>query len=154
MYFPKPGIKKDPVLRWNQSDRVFFGHGACHILAGVFLTKFPNSGFYAVRVVPKEGCAGNHVFVTNGAHSFDYHGYSSLDRLIAHHKKGWSERFPEWDAKMQHVDFSLLDTMSLNERKMLGPNQYLHNPIERALRFLSRFEHDHCMSSAYQSKCS
>lgn len=154
MYFPKPGIKKDPVRRWNQSDRVFFGHGACHILAGVYLNTFPNSGCYAVKIIPKEGYAGNHVFITNGVLAFDYHGYTSLNKLIAHYRKGWSNKLLGWDAEMQHVDFSLLDTQSLNERKMLGPNQYLHAPIERAIRFLSRFDHDHFMSIAYQTKCS
>ncbi|MCJ8298868.1 MAG: hypothetical protein MJK13_08040 [Pseudomonadales bacterium] len=142
MYFPKPGIKKDPVRRWKQSDRVFFGHGACHILAGVYLKKYPNSGFYAVRVIPVDGYVGNHIFVTDGIHAFDYHGYSQLNRLIEHHKKGWLDRFSGWNAKRERVDFSLLDTTSLNARKMLGPDQYLHNPIERALQFLTRFEHD------------
>lgn len=142
MYFPKPGIKKDPVRRWNQTDRVFFGHGACHILAGVYLQRFPDSGFYAVRIIPGEGLTGNHAFVTDGTRAFDYHGYSFLDQLIAHHTKGWQQRIPDWQATISNVDFPLLDTAALNAHKMLGPDQYLHNPVERAQKFIDRFNHE------------
>lgn len=151
MYFPKPGIKKNPVKRWNQSDRVFFGHGACHILAGVFLNKFPNKGFYAVKIAPNIGFPGNHIFVTNGVIAFDYHGYSVLSHLMAHHKKGWSQKNLGWDANIVRVDFPLLDTKSLNERKMLGPNQYLYNPLERAAQFLTRFDHKRLILAIYKN---
>ncbi len=46
MYVLKRGIKKDPERRWALPDRIFFGYGACHILAGTsqerveFLTEF------------------------------------------------------------------------------------------------------------------
>ncbi len=33
MYLLRPGIKENPVRRWNLPDRVFFAAGACHILA-------------------------------------------------------------------------------------------------------------------------
>jgi hypothetical protein len=78
MYVLKPGIKADPHRRWSLPDRVFFGHGACHILAGVFLDRPPLPYFYAERVIPAEGFAGNHVYVTNGIIAFDYHGYSRV----------------------------------------------------------------------------
>src|SRR5204863_8719252 len=34
MYVLKHGIKKNPEKRWALPDRIFFGHGACAILAG------------------------------------------------------------------------------------------------------------------------
>jgi hypothetical protein len=45
MYILKPGIKRDPERRWALPDRIFFGHGACHILAGVYLENPPLRGF-------------------------------------------------------------------------------------------------------------
>ncbi|MBU2712018.1 hypothetical protein [Zooshikella harenae] len=150
MYFPKPGIKKHPKKRWNQPDRTFFGFGACHILASVYLEKFTDKGFYALRIMPKAGFYGNHIFVTDGIVAFDFHGYSLKSQLIAHFWKGWAERNPGWEACIEVVDFPLLETASLNQRKMLGPNQYLHSPIERAEKFLNRFDHERLILSVYQ----
>jgi hypothetical protein len=141
MYVLKPGIKKDPQRRWALPDRIFFGHGACHILAGVFLERPPLAGFYAERVIPGEGFWGNHIYVTNGVIAFDYHGYSGRDRLLEHHRRGWSRRHDGWGCTIEAVDFRLLETAELNERKMLGPDQYLHDAIPRARRFIERVNH-------------
>jgi len=141
MYVLKPGIKNDPVKRWNLPDRIFFGNGACHILAGVFLQQISSNDFHAIWLKPNNDFPGNHIFVTDGDFAFDFHGYSKCERLIAHHGKGWAQRFPGWSASICRVDFSLLDTPSLNFRRMLGPEQYLFNPIPRAIQFLNRFKH-------------
>jgi hypothetical protein len=141
MYILKHGIKKDPVRRWALPDRIFFGHGACHILAGVFLRVPPMRGFHAERIVPAEGFAGNHIYVTDGTLAFDYHGYSGRERLLAHHAKGWSGYRPGWSATIETVAFDLLDTTELNRRKMLGPDQYLHDPKARAQMFIDRIYH-------------
>ena len=142
MYQLKPGIKRDPERRWALPDRVFFGHGACHILAGVFLLRSPLPGFHAERVIPGEGFSGNHIFVTDGRIAFDYHGYSNRLRLLLYHTAGWSDRYAEgWNCILERVDFDLLDTLELNERKMLGPDQYLDDPIARAERFIARVDH-------------
>jgi hypothetical protein len=122
-------------------ERIFFGHGACHILAGTYLARPPLRGFYAERIVPAEGFSGNHVYVTDSVVAFDYHGYSPRERLLAHHRKGWSARGPGWDCVVLPVDFDLLDTEELNRRKMLGPDQYLHDPVVRARRFIERVNH-------------
>jgi len=45
MYLLKPGVKGNPVRRWNLPDRVFFACGACHILAHAFLERFASTGF-------------------------------------------------------------------------------------------------------------
>ena len=128
MYILKSGIKRDPVRRWMLPDRIFFGHGACHILAGTYLLHPPVVGLYAERVVPADGFPGAHVYVTDGTVAFDYHGYSLRARLLAHHKKGWSRHCSGWTCEMVPVNFDLLDTLELNLRKMLGPDQYLHDP--------------------------
>lgn len=141
MYILKKGIKKDPVRRWALPDRIFFGHGACHILAGTFLEYPPLPGFHAERIIPAEGFAGNHVYVTDGVVAFEYHGYSLRDRLLDHHRKGWATHSPGWNFRIERVDFDLLDTAELNRRKMLGPDQYLHDPIQRARRFVARRDH-------------
>ena len=142
MYVLKPGIKRDPVRRWALPDRIFFGHGACHILAGTYLAAPPLPGFHAERIIPAEGFAGNHVYVTDGTVAFDYHGYALRDRLLSHHRRGWSARSrPGWDCVIERVDFDLLDTAELNRRKMLGPDQYGHDPTARAHRFIARVDH-------------
>lgn len=141
MYILKHGIKKDPVRRWALPDRIFFGYGACHILAGVYLQKPPLQGFYAERIIPAEGFAGGHMYVTDGIIAFDFHGYSLRDRLLAHHRKGWSAHIPGWSSVIEDVDFDALDTEQLNARKMLGPDQYLHDPRPRAVDFIGRRDH-------------
>lgn len=49
----KPGIKQDAVRRWALPDHIFFGYGACHILAGTFLADPPLPGFYAEKIRTK-----------------------------------------------------------------------------------------------------
>lgn len=87
MYLLRPGTKEDPVRRWNLADRVFFACGACHILAYAFLERFPSAGFRPIRVRPRSGFTGNHVFVANGDRAFDYHGYVPHARLVRHYTK-------------------------------------------------------------------
>ena len=142
IYQLKPGIKRDPERRWALPDRIFFGHGACHILAGVYLRETPLPGFYAERIIPQAELGGNHIYVTDGRIAFDYDGYSALLALLRHHTSGWSKRYADdWSCSLERVDFDLLSTEDLNARKMLGPNQYLCDPIARAQRFLARIRH-------------
>lgn len=141
MYILKPGVKQDPQRRWQLPDRIFFAHGACHILAGVFLQRFPDALFKAIWVKPIEGYYGSHIFVTNGSIAFDYHGYSKLERLILHHESGWSRRFPGWSADIVAVNFSLLNTAELNVRNMKGPDEYLGDAIQRSNQYLDRIDH-------------
>ena len=148
MYVLKPGIKTDPHRRWSLPDRVFFGHGACHILAGVFLDQPPLPGFYAERIVPAEGLYGNHVYVTDGVIAFDYHGYSIRARLLEHHKRTWSCQHDGWFCAIERVDFKLLSTADLNMRRMLGPDQFLHDPIPRARRFIEQRDHANAAAKA------
>ena len=154
MYVLKPGIKADPQRQRSLPDRVFFGYGACHILAGVFLDQPPLPGFYAERVVPTEGFLGHHVYVTNGGIAFDYHGYCSRDRLLRHHDRVWSSQYDGWLCTIERVDFDLLSTAALNMRQMRGPDQYLHDPIPRARRFIAQGDHASAAAKAIANSCS
>ncbi len=153
----KPGIKNDPEKRWALPDRVFFGHGACHILAGTYLNNTPLQGFYAERIIPKRGFLGNHIFVTDGCIAFDYHGYSIRKKLLSHFRNGWSSKYIDWDCELEIVKFDLLSTPDLNERKMLGPDQYLFDPIARAVRFINSYDHsfsyDRAIRSISEERC-
>jgi hypothetical protein len=141
MYWLKPGIKKDPMRRWALPDRIFFGRGACHILAGVYLDMAPPGGFHAEWIAPGVDYAGSHIYATDGTLAFDFHGYSLRERLLSQHWRGWSQRFRGWNGEIRNVDFDLLDTGALNARGMRGPDQYLHDPVPRARRFLARLDH-------------
>ncbi len=101
----------------------------------------PCPGFHAERIVPAEGLAGGHAFVTDGRIAFDHRGYSLRGRLMAHHRHGWTARYPGLDAAVEVVHFRLLCTAELNRRKMLGPDQYLHDPVPRARRFIEARDH-------------
>ena len=141
MHWPKPGVKRHPERRWRRPDRIFFGHGACHILAGVYLELAPLPGFHAERIIPAAGFSGAHAYVTDGTITFDHRGYALRERLLAHHARGWSARYPGWQASIELIDFPLLDTAELNRRKMLGPDQYFADPVARAVAYLARIDH-------------
>ena len=141
VYRLKPGIKQDHTRRWALPDRIFFGHGACHILAAVYLAEAPLPGFHAERVIPRGNAPGGHMYVTNGVVTFDYHGYSLRTRLLDHHRRSWSIDYLGWDCDVERVDFPILAANALNARKMLGPDQYLHNAIPRARAFIARTDH-------------
>lgn len=141
MYIMKPGMKRQPEKHWSLPDRIFFGHGACQILAGVYLCDLPLASFHAERIVPRENKPGNHIFVTDGVLAFDYHGYSLRSRLLEHHARCWSRSHSGWSFDVETAAFDLLDTVALNERKMRGPDQFPADPIKRARHFLERVDH-------------
>ncbi|WP_299848266.1 hypothetical protein [uncultured Roseovarius sp.] len=154
MYKLKPGIKQDPERRWALPDRVFFGHGACHILAGVYLKDPPQQEFYAERLIPKGEFPGNHIFVTNGILAFDYHGYSSRVALLTHHVKSWRRQCGDkWEYSLERVNFDLLDQIELNRRKMLGPEQYFKDPVPRARAFIRKVDHEKSATTVLRDFC-
>jgi hypothetical protein len=71
--------------------------------------------------------------------------------MLDHYMKGWSDRYAGWDCTLETVDFDLLNTVALNKRKMQGPDQYLHNAIPRARRFIERIDHEKGIEKAYAS---
>jgi len=143
MYLLRPGIKEDPVRRWNLPDRVFFACGACHILAHAFLERFPGAGFRPIWIRPRRGRTGHHVLVTNRDLAFDYHGYAPYARLIEHYTRRARRLFADWEADLVPVTVSLVNRQ---EAKTAGmdirePGQFLRDALPRARRYLERFDH-------------
>lgn len=134
--------KDDPAKRWALPDRAFFGHGACHILAGMFLRLYPQTGFVAKQIIPHGGLPGGHIFVAKAGISFDFHGYAVEAKLLHHHHRQWKKPYPDWDADICLVDFDLFNTRELNNRKMRGPDQFLFDPLSRARQYLEKIEHE------------
>ncbi len=143
MFRLKPGIKSDPVKRWNLPERVFFACGACHILAYAFLEAYPGHGFHAVWIRHAEGFTGNHVFVTNGETAFDYHGYRCEAALIAHHWAKGRLWWPGWDGTLvplpRDVLISNAKSRTYDGLWLREPGQFLHDAMPRAQTFLERF---------------
>lgn len=142
MFRPKSGTKQDPIRRWALSDRAFFAHGACHILAGTYLLDPRRPGFRAERIVLGGDYPGNHIYLTNGIVAFDYRGYVPRNRLLVWFRTAYSKRVPGWSGTIEAANFDLLSTPELNARKMRGPDQYRGDPIKRAQRFLDNKVHE------------
>lgn len=95
-------------------------------------------GFYGEWIIPAEGFSGTHIYVTNGKLAFDFHGYSFRKNLLSKYWRGYQRLYPSWSAEVEKIDFPLLDTIELNKRKHLGPDQYFKDPRPRAKRFIDR----------------
>jgi hypothetical protein len=147
MYKLKPGTKQDLERQWRLPDRIFFGYGACHILAHAFLERFPTAGFGAIWIRPAPTYRGNHVVVTDGKVAFDFHGYSCYERLISHHFRQYQAEYPGWAADLVHVRDNLANSRAMTAIGMnvRGPEQYLHNALPRANRFLDRYGKKHAI---------
>lgn len=113
----------------------------------MYLGNPPLRGFYAERIVPADGLAGNPIYVTDGTLAFGYHGYAMRTKLAQYYTSNWAGISDAgWNARLERVNFALLDRFELNARKMLGPEQYGlqygYDPIARARRYLSKINHD------------
>jgi hypothetical protein len=155
MYIIDGAIKDDPARRWALPDRVFFACGACHILAFAFLERYPHAGFKPIWMKPRAGYIGNHVFVTNGATAFDYHGYCDEPTLIAHAQAKAGRWWPGWSAELIELPPDVL----VSERKsrqydglwLREPRQFLHDALPRARAFLARYNATTWVRTARQS---
>lgn len=95
-------------------------------------------GFYGEWITPSNDFRGTHIYVTNGEFAFDFRGYSFRKNLLSKYWRSHQQLYPGWSAKVTKIDFPLLDTIELNKRKHLGPDQYFDDPIPRAKRFIDR----------------
>ena len=143
MFFPKVNVKDDPVRRWDRPDRHFFANGACQVLAFAFLERYPDLYFRARWIKPAAGFPGNHIYVTDGANAFDYHGLTTEQRLLAFDFKRARRFFPGWDAALVDVPTDVLISEQ-RSRQIEGlwlrePKQFLYNALPRARSFLDRF---------------
>lgn len=143
MYIIRPEIKRDPVRRWALPHRVFFAAGACHILAYGFLQRFPDAGYGALWIRPGAGFTGNHIIVARDGCAFDYHGHSRLARLLAHVQARAVRRWPGWTCDTVPLPAETLVSEEKSRRhdglRLRGPQQFLHDALPRAHRFLDRF---------------
>lgn len=139
-----PEAKRDPVRRWNLPDRVFFACGACHILAHAFLQRYPSSGFSPLWLRPRGGRSGNHIFLVAGSRAFDYHGYVPRTRLLTHFTVKSRRRWSDWAFDLIPLPPEVLVSESLSKQYdglwLREPEQFLHNALPRADRFLDRFK--------------
>jgi len=140
MIFRSDEAKRDLVKSWNRPDRPFFAAGACHILAGVFLRSSLKSGFQALFIEPETGFRGGHVLVSNGETVFDYQGYSKQEDFLAHFFLKIRRHFPRWQGVVHRLEDSPMEEPFCREYQYRRPDQYLHDPIPRALAYLQRFE--------------
>jgi hypothetical protein len=138
----KPGIKSDPVLRWALPDRIFFACGACQVLAYAFLQRWPEAGFSATWIRPKQGFTGNHIFVSRGDMIFDYHGYTDRARFLDHEWRSARRWWQGWDADLVALPPHVLVSEALSKTYpglwLRQPDQFLHNALPRAEAFLDR----------------
>ena len=144
MYQPQVNVKKDPVKRWHQPDRRFFACGACPILAHAFLETYQSSGYYAVWIKPENGYSGNHVFVTDGEYTFDYHGYSTLSKLKHHCLKRNEHYFPGWSCGFVRIDVNLnsRETHDIGMFTLMS-SEFLYDALPRAISFVLRYKDQH-----------
>jgi len=149
MYKPKVDVKKDQYRRWHQPDRRFFACGACQILAHAFLETYPRSKYYAVWVKPAEGFRGNHVFVTDNTYTFDYHGYSTLQKFKLHTEKRNNMYYPGWGCEFVELNLNL---NSPEPRSIgmfaLSSTEFLHDALPRAKEFVLRHKFRHVQECA------
>ncbi|MEM7776029.1 MAG: hypothetical protein AAF732_10500 [Pseudomonadota bacterium] len=124
-------------------DRVFFACGACHILAYAFLAKYPDRGFGALWIKPANGFTGNHIVVVSGDTAFDYHGYASWRALLAHTHATANRWWPGWSAEIVPLPADVLisgpKSRTYDGLWLREPQEYLHDAMPRAERFLDRF---------------
>jgi len=143
MFCPKINVKDDPVGRWHRPDRHFFANGACHVLAYAFLQRYPDLGFHARWIKPKAGHTGNHIYVTNGRDTFDYHGRSTEQRLLASYFRRAARFFPGWAAVLIDLPTNVL-VSEQRSREIEGlwlrePKQFLYDAMPRANAFLDSY---------------
>jgi hypothetical protein len=135
--------KRDPALRWGLPDRVFFACGACHILAYAFLELYDLPAAEVIWLKPDPGFMGNHIFVVQSDWAFDYHGYSTLGRFLAHTHGKAKRWWPGWNASLVPLPRDVLISERMSRTYdglwLREPQQFLHDAMPRARAYLGRF---------------
>lgn len=142
MYVIDPDVKRDPVRRWALPDRVFFAAGACHILAHAVATTW--KGYIPIWIRPRPGFTGNHIVMKHDLRAFDYHGHTCLNTLLNHTIQKARRWWPRWACDLVPLPVPALTDPSYSADfeglHLRPPQDFLHDPIPRAARFLSRFD--------------
>lgn len=143
MIFIPKHIKEDPIKRWELPDNIFFAAWACHILAFAFLEKYKDMDFKPYWIKPKEWYTWNHIFVSNGKVVFDYKWFTNKYDYINNLESFMKSVFYEWDYEIIEIPKRIL--ISEEESKkydwlwLREPNQFLHNALPRAEKYLNIF---------------
>jgi hypothetical protein len=146
VYQPRtPGYhSQDQVARWALPDRVFFACGACHILAHAFLERYSEPQHQVTWIRSDPGYWGNHIVVGTTDWAFDFHGYSRREAFFAHAWKRNRSLWRGWNATLvplpRDVLISGMRSQEFDRRlKLRAPQQFLHDALPRARRYLERF---------------
>lgn len=99
MYVLKQGIKSDHHRRWSLPDRTFFGYGACHILAGVFLETS------ASRLLCGASYPGRRLFRISRLRN-QLTAIRSVTSCLEHHKRVWSSQYADCSRQSRESTFS------------------------------------------------
>lgn len=136
--------KRDLEKRWALPDRVFFACGACHILAFAFLERHGTAEMQALWIKPAPGHTGNHIFVSDGAVAFDFHGYARQTDLLDHYWRRARFHSPGWDATLVELPRDILvagpASRAIDGLWLRGPDQYFADALPRARAFVARFQ--------------
>lgn len=140
MLFRTPEQKADLAWSWHRGDRAFFAAGACHVLAHEFLLTPEGRSFHPVMILPDPGFRGGHVFVSNGATVFDYHGYSRHEPFVHHYLTKITRFFPGWRGTVVDITDTFWTDAWFADTWHRRPKQFHHDPTERARRFVARHQ--------------
>lgn len=145
VYFRRtPGAKSDQIRRWNLPDRAFFAAGACHILAFAFLERFPDGDGKAIWLKPLDGSPTNHIIVLTGDYSFDYLGFVGREKRLEHFRRRALSRYPGWRCELvalpAEVLISEVKSKTYQGLWLREPQQFAHDAMPRATRFLDRIK--------------
>lgn len=128
--------KQHPEITWQRPDQEFFAAGACHILAGVFLSRPKAAGFDPFAIVPGNAGRGYHIFCSRRNVAFDAYGFQPGERLVHEYSERLGEIFPSWTYTIQPITLDLLsDEFCLSTGHRL-PSQFPGDVIERAERYV------------------
>ena len=140
MYVIDRAKKIDVVVQWALPDRIFFACGACQVLAYAAVQAYGEAGFRSYWIRPAPGFRGNHIVASDGVAAFDYHGWSSLARLLDHTEAKARRRWPGWSFDLVDIAPEVLISEDLSRAAgchMREPGQFLHDALPRAAAFLA-----------------
>lgn len=142
MYVVDRAVKTNLARFWSLPDRVFFACGACQVLGYAAFERHGALGFRPKWLRPAAGFRGNHIILTDGERAFDYHGWTRLERLLAHAQRKAERWWPGW--RYDFLDFSPEALICETASKAAGlhlrqPDQFLHDALPRARGFVDRY---------------
>jgi hypothetical protein len=141
MIFRTDTQKKDLAASWHRFDRSFFAAGACHVLAHEFLKRTGAGSFRPYAIVPEAGFRGGHVFASDGALVFDYHGWSAHTNFVDHYFRKIKRIFPGWHGGLFDISRDFWSEKWFAETNSRQPHQYHLDPTARANAFIDGYAH-------------